>query len=230
MKDLSKKYQSSAIYNLIYSPNDSNDYINPFLVLFPYNFPKVTVLNESSEINWQLGENKDKKLKHDKSVIGVSSKIQYESRSKPNLNRSDYVLGFISKKTKRKILTYDIDGIFPMHQKILKVDTNTTKRIDIEQNSNINEKHELMEKFGTSKAKKLVSNMKTNAVDESNISSVQNAKYILQNKAMDKETLSNVEEIKKNQLFHMNEILPTFDLITNDVHKVFDYESSKIII
>lgn len=229
MKDLSNEHQHSVYYNLSYTLNESNEKNNPFLVLFPYNFPKVLTINNSDEVQWQLGENKEKKLKNDKSLIGLSSRIQYESRSKLNLNKSDYVLGFISKKTQRTISIYDIDGIFPMHQKILKIDEDKSKRIEIidDKHTYANDKQELMEQFGTSKAKKLALNMKTNVVDESNISSVHNAKYILQQKAMDNDTLSNSEEIKKNQLFYMNEILPTFDMETNDVRKIFDYESSK---
>ena len=58
----------------------------------------------------------------DKSILGINSRIIYESRNKSTLNRNQYVLGVINKKRNRKIDLYDIDAIFNINQKIRKIE------------------------------------------------------------------------------------------------------------
>ena len=89
--------------------------LNPFLAVFPFNYPNISMLNNETETKWDIGQNKDKKLKSDKSILGINSKLIFEARTKSNENnKSDYVLGIIklNKKRERIINFYDIDSIF----------------------------------------------------------------------------------------------------------------------
>lgn len=213
---------SSTPYTVSYNPlsQSNTNNINPSLVVFPFNFPDINILN-SDDSTWKLGQNKEKKLKHDKSLLGVTPKIIYESRVKPKSNRSEYVIGI---KTKRSIALYDIDSIFATTQKIRKVEENKT--IDLNNEVVPANKLDLMVNFGTAKAQKLAINMKTNIVDEHNISSVNAAKQLLKQtgeEANNEEML--LKEKKLNQLNTMSEILPKYDIETKDVTKIFDFNS-----
>ena len=61
------------------------------------------MINNPSETEWKLGQNRDRKLVTDKSLLGINSRIIYESRNKPTMNRNEYVLGVIQKKHPREI-------------------------------------------------------------------------------------------------------------------------------
>lgn len=202
----------------------TNEETNPSLVVFPLNYPNISILNNEKETQWLYGQNKEKKLKNDKSLICSTPKIIYEGRNKANSNRSEYVLGIINKKTKRTIALYDIDSLFPMNQKIRKVEENPVN-MDMQDKTVGATKLELMASFGTAKAQKMALNMKTNIVGEDNIASVNAAKKILKQTAEDQTTLSLEDEAKRNQLNTMRDILPAFDLNAKEVSKIFNYNS-----
>ena len=103
--------------------------------------------------------------------------------------------------------------------------TEENKGIDVEDKNIGATKLELMSNFGTAKAQKMAINMKTNIVGEENIASANAAKQILKEFAENREQISMQEEAKKNQLETMKDILPAFDLKTNDVKKIFDFNS-----
>ena len=111
---------------------DSSDTINPCLAVFPLNYPSLEVINTPSETQWKLGQNRDRKLSSDKSILGINSRIIYESRNKPLQNRNQYVLGILNKKTKRELDLYDIEAIFNMNQKIRKIEQNKLIRESID--------------------------------------------------------------------------------------------------
>ena len=211
-------------YQIKYHPleNDQST-INPCLVVFPLNYPNIDEMNDPHKAKWLLGQNKEKKLKSDKSFLGMTSKILYESRSKPTTNRSEYVIGVLSKKTKRAIDFYDVDAIFSMNQKIRKVEKNASI-IETEDTTGAN-KLELMTNFGTAKAQKLAMTMKTNLVGEKNISSVNVAKKMLKKTAEETNVLKLEDEAKLNQMNIMNEVLPAFDSTAKKVNDIFDFST-----
>ncbi len=113
-------------------------------------------------------------------------------------------------------------------QKSLNVN-NTDKE---KQNSTLNKlmdnKLQLISDFGTQKAKKAASNMKSHIVDEENISSVNAMKKILEENAKTQESLvvNNAEEQIKNKILNMREILPEFDLEATEPKNIFKLDSS----
>ena len=216
--------KDSKLYNIKYNPiSSSGQEITPCLVVFPLNYPQISSLS-SSESEWLYTQNKEKKLRNDKYLSCTTPKIIFDSKNKCQTNRSDYVIGIINKKTKREITFYDIDSLFPMSQKVRKI-TEENKGIDVEDKNIGATKLELMSNFGTAKAQKMAINMRTNIVGEENIASANAAKQILKEFAENREQISMQEEAKKNQLETMKDILPAFDLKTNDVKKIFDFNS-----
>ena len=214
--------KDSKPYNIKYSSSNAQE-TTPGLVVFPLNYPQISSLT-SSETEWLYTQNKEKKLKNDKFLSCTTPKIIFESKNKSQTNRSDYVIGIINKKTKRDITFYDIDSVFPMAQKVRKI-VEENKGLEVEDKNIGATKLELMSNFGTAKAQKMAINMRTNIVGEENIASANAAKQILKEFAENREQISMQEEAKKNQLETMREILPAFDLKTNDVKKIFDFNS-----
>ena len=53
----------------------TNEETNPSLVVFPLNYPNISILNNEKETQWLYGQNKEKKLKNDKSLICSTTKI-----------------------------------------------------------------------------------------------------------------------------------------------------------
>src|SRR6185437_6870500 len=90
---------------------------NPSLVVFPYNYPKLDLLNDENESKWLICENKSKKFKDDKLLLGETKTILYNAKSKLDRNLSTYVIGIYSKK-KRKMKFVDVDSIFSVNQKV----------------------------------------------------------------------------------------------------------------
>jgi hypothetical protein len=229
-----KKKYIAVEYN---SNNNNNiDTINPSIVLFPQNFPNLDLINDSDTTSWCLGQNKDKKLKDDKILIGQNHKILFESKNRPSNNLSEYVLGVYHKR-KRDLKIYDIEGIFPMTQKIRRVEAHSQKienenlmsmseisKPDNEPGSNLRDKVDLIHNFGTMKSKKHAQNMENNIVSESSISSVNAVKRILEDNAKSQEMIlhTSAEDQNKNKLLNMTEILPSFNLETKNVREVFD--------
>ena len=228
-----KKPYSFALKTVSESNDNNNTELNPCIVVFPYNFPELTMLNNSNQTKWTIGQNKNKKLYADKSIICETPKIIYESRSKGGINKCEYILGVLNKKRSNEISLYDIDALFPMNQKLRKIEEHFNS-VNINDNNadktTGSNKLELMTNFGTAKAQKMANNMKTNLVGENNISSVKAAKKILKDNAMSMDTKTVEEEKRKNEISIMSEILPKFDLETNDVTKIFDIEYSNIYI
>ena len=193
------------------------------------NYPSLDVINNSSQTHWKLGQNRDRQLSTDKSILGINSRIIYESRNKPKQNRNQYVLGILNKKTKREIDLYDIDAIFNMSQKIRKIEQNKF----IKESMNLNEdednlgvnKNDMMAQLGTAKAKRQAISSQENVIQESNISSINILKEVFKKKAEENDLNNIKEEQMKNQLSLFKEILPNFDLDTKDVGQVFEFNS-----
>ena len=230
-KEKNSKSEENSKVIIHYHQKDSSDILNPCLAVFPLNYPNISMINNSVETEWKLGQNRDRKLTTDKSILGINSRIIYESRNKPTMNRNQYVLGVINKKRNREIDLYDIDAIFNINQKIRKVEQNKYDTSLIKQNINEEEdnkgadKNEMMAQYGTSKAKRQAISIKENIVKESNISSINIIKEVLKQKAEEEEIKKNNDEQIQNQLSLFKEILPKFDLTVKDVLKIFDYNS-----
>ena len=207
---------------------DSSDTLNPCLAVFPLNYPSLEVINTPSETQWKLGQNRDRKLSSDKSILGINSRLIYESRNKPLQNRNQYVLGILNRKTKRELDLYDIEAIFNMNQKIRKIEQNKLikESIDLSEEDNIGvNKNDMMAQLGTAKAKRQAISSQENIVQENNISSINIIKKVLQKKAEENDKSKNKEEIEQNQLSFYKEILPNFDLETKDVKEIFEFNS-----
>jgi len=208
---------------------DSQDYINPCLAVFPLNYPSLEKINDTSKTQWKLGQNRDRKLSSDKSILGINSNIIYESRNKPSQNRNQYILGVLNKKTKRTLDLYDIEAIFTMNQKIRKIEQNKFLKENLnieEQEDNIGVgKNDMMAQLGTTKAKRQAISSQENYVQENNISSINIIKQVLKQKAEENEKKNNKEEQIENKLSLFKEILPKFDLDTKDVSQIFEFNS-----
>jgi hypothetical protein len=224
--------------------------LNPSLVVFPSNHPNLQTLN--SETAWAHCQNRDKKRKEDKLLLGESKRIIFESKTKMQKNMSDYVVGIFSKK-KRELKFVDIDSIFSMNYKIRRVedhvsrveelkrqavlsspvgnennDTNNTSK----QSKYIDNKLQLIKDFGTTKAKKAAAGIKAHMVNENNISSVDAVKKVLEDNAV-KQSMSvqmNEEQQQINKLATWRTILPEFDLEAKDKKEIFALESCKVVI
>ena len=127
-KEKNQKSKGNSEIEINYHHKDSTDILNPCLAVFPLNYPNISIINNKTETEWKLGQNRDRKLNTDKSILGINSRIIYESRNKPTMNRNQYILGVINKKRNREIDLYDIDAIFNINQKIRKVENNYYKK------------------------------------------------------------------------------------------------------
>lgn len=105
-------------------------------------------------------------------------------------------------------------------------------KIHAKNNANANyldKKIQLIDDFGTMKAKKQASSLKSNIINEENISSVNVAKKIMESTAKEQENISamNSEEQLRHKIENMQEILPAFDANETNIENVFDINSSK---
>jgi hypothetical protein len=129
-----------------------------------------------------------------------------------------------------------------MNQKIRRIEAlkaknaskaSTTKAAEEkpEQNNFIVNKLQLVNDFGTTKAKKAMSNMKSNMISDENISSITAMQDIISQNAINQgvDVRANHEEQLEAKIENMREILPPFDNTTEDVESIFDQESSKIL-
>jgi len=230
IKEKEKEKPNSEITINYHEIKDPSDTINPCLAVFPLNYPSIEIINTPSITQWKLGQNRDRKLSTDKSILGINSRIIYESRNKPMQNRNQYVLGVLNKKTKRELDLYDIESIFNMNQKIRKIEQNKfikenlNNLNDQEDNLGIN-KNDMMAQLGTAKAKRQAISSQENIVHEDNISSIDIIKKVLKKKVEEDDMNKNKEEQIKNQLALFKEILPNFDLETKDVSQIFEFNS-----
>lgn len=230
IKEKEKENPNSEITINYHEIKDPSDTINPCLAVFPLNYPSIEIINTPSITQWKLGQNRDRKLSTDKSILGINSRIIYESRNKPMQNRNQYVLGVLNKKTKRELDLYDIESIFNMNQKIRKIEQNKfikenlNNLNDQEDNLGIN-KNDMMAQLGTAKAKRQAISSQENIVHEDNISSIDIIKKVLKKKVEEDNMNKNKEEQIKNQLALFKEILPNFDLETKDVSQIFEFNS-----
>ena len=230
IKEKEKENPNSEITINYHEIKDPSDTINPCLAVFPLNYPSIEIINTPSITQWKLGQNRDRKLSTDKSILGINSRIIYESRNKPMQNRNQYVLGVLNKKTKRELDLYDIESIFNMNQKIRKIEQNKFIKENLnylndqEDNLGIN-KNDMMAQLGTAKAKRQAISSQENIVHEDNISSIDIIKKVLKKKVEEDNMNKNKEEQIKNQLALFKEILPNFDLETKDVSQIFEFNS-----
>ena len=230
-KEKNNKSEENSKIEINYHQKESNDILNPCLGVFPLNYPNISIINDPTETEWKLGQNRDRKLVKDKSILGINSRIIYESRNKPSMNRNQYVLGVINKKRPREIDLYDIDAIFNINQKIRKIEQNqfvsSLRKQNIDENEdNIGaDKNEMMAQLGTAKAKRQAISIKENIVKESNISSINIIKEVLKQKAEEEEKKNKSEEQIQNQLSLFKDILPKFDLNTKDLFQIFEFNS-----
>jgi len=230
-KEKNKSSDENSKITINYHQKDSNDILNPCLGVFPLNYPNISMINNPTETEWKLGQNRDRKLVTDKSLLGINSRIIYESRNKPTMNRNEYVLGVIHKKHPREIDLYDIDAIFNINQKIRKIEQNqyasllNRQNVDEEEDNIGADKNEMMAQLGTAKAKRQAISVKENKVEENNISSINIIKKVLKQKADEEEAKKNNEEQMQNQLSLFKEILPKFDMNTKNLGEIFEFNS-----
>ena len=210
-------------FKITYIKNQDNEKLNPCLAVFPYNYPNIEMINEPSETKWEIGQNKDKKYKLDKSILGINSRVIYEGRNKPLSNKSEYIIGIINKKHPREINLYDIDSIFCINQKIRRIEENNTLKLEDENKAS--DKLDLMYNFGTAKAQKIALNMKQNIIEENNIASANITKQILKENAEQNNFYFSNEEMKLKQKSIMEDVLPSFNPIETNIKQVFDFNS-----
>jgi hypothetical protein len=93
----------------------------------------------------------------------------------------------------------------------------------------LDRKIQLVDDFGTMKAKKQASALKSNMINEENISSINAAKKILETSLKDIEgnLKENSDEQFRNKIENLQEILPLFDANETNIQNVFDINSSK---
>ena len=223
------------------SLGEDNNTLNPSLVVFPNNHPNLDLLN--SETAWAFCNNRDKKRKEDKLLMGESKRIIFEAKTRMQKNLSDYVIGVYSKK-KRQLKFVDIDSIFSMNYKIRKIEDHVSRIEEMKRQAVLNSpieneskpnyidnKLQLIKDFGTTKAKKAASGIKAHMVNENNISSVDAVKKFLEDNAV-KQNMSvqmNQEQQQINKLATWRTILPEFNLESQEKQEVFALESCKII-
>lgn len=146
-----------------------------------------------------------------------------------------YLAGILCKK-KRTLKLYDVDSVFVVNQKV-EVKENlfrgngiiTEKKDQSEENA-IENKLQLVTEFGTTKSRKQLNSMKTNTLNDENISSVNAMQLLIQKKVKEDENLHLKEEAlystsNENQML---ELLPECNLETKEIREVFKIESSKI--
>ena len=139
----------------------------------------------------------------------------------------------------------EVDSIFCMNQKIKKIENlkeknskESNESLDVSkilgkktENMNyLDRKIQLVDDFGTMKAKKQASSLKSNMINEENISSKNAAKKILENnnaKISQGDSKENSDEQIKNKIENLQEILPIFDANETDIQNVFYINSSK---
>ena len=118
-----------------------------------------------------------------------------------------------------------------MNQKIRKIESQkSVKAAKVEETNNfMANKVQLVKDFGTNKAKKQISNMKSNMISDDNISSVTAMNEMLSKTAMhqEKNLRSNPEEQLDAKIENLREILPQFDNTTTDVTSIFEQDTSK---
>jgi hypothetical protein len=212
--------------------------------VFPMNYPNISNLNDENHSKWVLCQNRDKKRKQDCIFLGETEKIIYDSKARMDHNLSDYVVGVYSKK-KREMTFVDIESIFSMNQKVRRIEDYTLKMEDQQKkklleeiNSGTDKKEEtsnylenklqLIKDFGTQKAKKVANNMKSQIVNEENISSINAAKRILEDNAIKQkhEVEMTEEEQHMKKISNWKRILPEFNLETDKVDEIFNLDSS----
>jgi hypothetical protein len=123
-----------------------------------------------------------------------------------------------------------------MNQKIRRIESlkYTSKTVDDTAtgvNKFISDKLQLVKDFGTNKAKKQISNMKSTAIGEGNISSSRKMAEMITEKAVQQEEnlRTNPEKQLGTKIANMRNMLPPFDDTTDDVSSIFSQESSKFI-
>ena len=131
-----------------------------------------------------------------------------------------------------------------MNQKIKKIESKqivTEETIDISSKTKVKDgndqieylekKEQLVKDFGTNKSKKLINNRKTNIVKEENISSANAMHTILEQSAKHLESNynHNKEEITNHKISFMKDILPEFNIETQEVREIFNLTSSKMM-
>jgi hypothetical protein len=244
MEDYS--HNNNKYISVEYNLNQNEETLNPSLVVFPMNFPNLNMMNNEEQTTWAILQNRDKKRKEEKMLLGESNKIIYDSKTKINKNQSDYVIGVFSKK-KRELKFVDIDSIFVMNHKIRKIEEHTMKMEELERQKLVEEinsgnkiedkpnyidnKLQLIKDFGTNKAKKAASGMKAHMVNENNISSVNAVRKLLEDNAekQNKDVQLNEEQQQMNKISTWKEILPEFDLESKEKQDIFNLGSSNII-
>jgi hypothetical protein len=80
---MSDKYMKSVYMD------EAGDSQKPNIMVFPNNFPNLEEINDADSTKWMYFQNKDKKFKEDKMLLGENEKISYEGKSKMNNNMSE---------------------------------------------------------------------------------------------------------------------------------------------
>jgi hypothetical protein len=143
------------------------------------------------------------------------------------------VLGIYSKKN-NELTIVDIESIFSMNQKVKRIESENTSNIKLDavpmqdKNNYIANKLQLCKDFGTTKAKKAMSNMESNMISDENISSITAIQNIITQNAINQGLDLKVkpEEQLEAKIEKMRDMLPPFNLSTEDVECIFDQDTS----
>lgn len=211
-------------YNQI-QPNDNSKSL-PIVCNFPVNTPSISELEESNKISLYKRKNKQ-----DYRVVGDMDNIEFEGKANViNQSSSKYLICCFNKR-KREISISD-SFICEMNQHSKSVKINEKPLIDNSQKTQetyMNNKSLLVQDFGTSKSKKVIESMKSNIVNEENISSIKPMHEIINKKSQIEEKLIQSNKINGVSFGEesMREIIPSYKLGVSDIREVFDLDSSK---
>jgi hypothetical protein len=210
----------------------AEDSLNPSLILFPHNHPNIDTLNNIDNTKFAICESNEALVNKRKIILGETPRIIYNGESKKTNNLSEYVIGVFSKK-KRKISFYDIDNIFTINQKVRRIENHyqqvQAREAMIQETSQnkpdyFTKKINLISDFGTMKAKKAAENMRSQLIEEKNISSLDAMNEILDERVAQEEAIEK-EKISKN--LQVLELLPIFNPQVSELNKldeIFNFE------
>lgn len=197
----------------------------PIVCNFPMNKPLLEDLNETKFLHVFKKNNR-----HEYKLAGERNNVLFEGKNKSAaLDNQKFLIGVFNKS--KRLLTFCDTQVISVNQ-VTKVNDETNIVLNQAIPSYNESKSLLVQDFGTTKSKKVNDSMKSNIVNEENISSVKAMHYILNKKTKQEE-----EQVKLNQVNgvmtseqSMKSILPSFNLATNKIFEVFDLTDSKITI
>ncbi len=197
----------------------------PIICNFPMTKPLIEDLNENNFLHLFKKNNKQ-----EYKLAGERNNVIFEGKNKlSNNDNQKYLIGIFNKN--KRLLTFCDSQVISVNQ-LTKLNEET--QISLNQIiPNYNEsKSLLVQDFGTTKSKKVNDSIKSNIVNEENISSVKAMHDILNKKTKLEEEQAKLNQVNGTMTSEqsMKSILPTFNLATNKIFEVFDLTDSKILI